>query len=172
MGIENWNAVVNGELPYEELGVEVVDDYTFTITTERPVPFLIKIMADIWVVPEHVVQDRDNDGSWALDEENWVFAGPYKLVEYNKGVNMKFEANEMYSGPFPPLLDKHEVIFMEPETRFNAYKNDELGVHGWRLRAGPSALGHGRNQRQSGTAGTTHLLAQLHHLLPLLRHVQ
>ena len=126
MGIENWGAVVNGELPYEELGVEAVDDYTFTITTERPVPFLIKIMADVWVVPEHVVQDRNDDGSWALNEENWVFAGPYKLVEYNKGINMLFEANEMYSGPFPPLLDKLEVIFMEPETRFNAYKNDEL----------------------------------------------
>ena len=36
--IENWAKVVSGEVPPEELGVKKVDDYTFTITTDRPDP--------------------------------------------------------------------------------------------------------------------------------------
>ncbi len=130
MGVTNWSDVVSGKLPPEELGVQKVDDYTFTVTTERPTPFLYKIMSDLWVVPEHVVQDRLNDGSWAFDEDNWVFAGPFKLVEYKKGERLVFEANEMYTGPFKPYVDRVEYIFMTPEVRFAAYKNDELDIIG------------------------------------------
>jgi ABC-type transport system substrate-binding protein len=50
MGIKNWAQVVSGELPPEELGVKAVDDHTLTIETDYPVPYLIKIMADVWVV--------------------------------------------------------------------------------------------------------------------------
>ena len=172
MGIENWGAVVGGEVDAAELGVKAVDDYTFTITTERPVPFLIKIMADVWVVPQHVVQDRLKDGTWALNEENWVFAGPYKLVEYNKGQNMRFEPNERYTGPFLPQLEEIEVIFMEPETRFNAFKNDELDTigGGYEQDLPPSAMAE--IMADPAMTEQLNLLAQFHHLLPLFRHLQ
>ncbi|MCB9137347.1 MAG: peptide ABC transporter substrate-binding protein [Caldilineaceae bacterium] len=130
MGISNWGAVVSGDLPPEELGVAKVDDYTFTITTDRPTPFLYKIMADVWVVPEHVVQDRLDDGSWAFDPEKQVFAGPFIVAEYDKGERIVFEANKTYTGPFKPFVDRIELIFMTPEVRFAAYKNDELDYIG------------------------------------------
>lgn len=130
MGIVNWSKVVSGDVPAEELGVQAVDEMTFTITTERPVPFLIKIMADVWVVPKHVVKDRLDDGSWAFDQNNWVFAGPFKLESYTRGKELVFVANEMYTGPFPPMIDRLVLPFIEPEVRFNAYKNDELDAIG------------------------------------------
>jgi len=37
-GIKNWNQVIAGELPPEELGVVAVDDYTLAITTEDLFP--------------------------------------------------------------------------------------------------------------------------------------
>jgi ABC-type transport system substrate-binding protein len=129
-GIVNWGEVVSGDVPPEELGVKKVDDYTFTITTERPTPYLIKIMADVWVVPKHIVKDRLDDGSWAFNEANWVSAGPFKLESYTKGKELVFVANDMYTGPFPPMMDKIVVTFMEPGVRFNAYKNDELDAIG------------------------------------------
>lgn len=130
MGIVNWGKVVNGEAPAEELGVKKVDDYTFTVTTDRPTPFLIKIMADVWVVPQHIVKDRLDDGTWALKQENWVFAGPYKLESYEKGKQLVFVANDKYSGPFPPLADKLIYSFIDPAVRFAAYKNGELDAIG------------------------------------------
>ena len=56
-GIKNWDAVVSGDLPPEELGAKVVDDYTFTVETNQPAPFLVKQFADLWLAPEHIVKD-------------------------------------------------------------------------------------------------------------------
>jgi ABC-type transport system substrate-binding protein len=140
--IANWSAVVKGEKPPEELGVKAVDDHTFTITTDRPTPYLIKIMADAWVVPKHVVKDRLDDGSWAFKPENWVSAGPYKQESHEKGKQLVFVANDKYTGPFPPMMDKIVVNFMEPEVRWNAYKNGELDAIGGGYQADlpPSAM--------------------------------
>jgi len=141
-GIVNWAGVVSGEVPPEELGVKKVDDYSFSITTERPAPYLIKIMADVWVVPKHIVKDRLDDGSWAFNQENWGSCGPYITEAYEKGKQLVFVANDKYTGPFPPLMDKIVINFMEPEVRWTAYKNDELDAIGGGYQADlpPSAM--------------------------------
>jgi peptide/nickel transport system substrate-binding protein/oligopeptide transport system substrate-binding protein len=128
--IENWGKVVSGEVAPEELGVKKVDDYTFTIKTDVPTPYLYKIMADAWVVPQHVVKDRLNDGSWAFDPNNQVFAGPFKLESYEKGKQMVFVANDKYTGPFKPMVDKVIVPIMDVNVRFAAYLNGELDYVG------------------------------------------
>lgn len=129
-GIVNWGAVVDGDVPPEELGVKKVDDYTFAITTERPAPYLVKIMADVWVVPKHIVKDRLDDGAWAFKEENRVSCGPYIMEAYERGKQLVFVANDKYTGPFPPMMDKIVVSFMQPEVRWSAYKNGELDAIG------------------------------------------
>ncbi len=128
--IVNWGKVVSGEVAPEELGVKAVDANTFTITTDRPTPYLIKLMADAWVMPKHVIQDRLNDGSWAFDPEKQVFAGPFRLESYEKGKQLNFVANEKYTGPHKPMIDKLTVVFMDPQVRFAAYKNNELDFIG------------------------------------------
>jgi peptide/nickel transport system substrate-binding protein/oligopeptide transport system substrate-binding protein len=141
-GIQNWGAVASGELPPEELGAKVVDDYTFTVTTDQPAPFLVKMFADLWVVPEHIVQDRLADGSWALDPEKAISAGPYKLDYWTKGVEIVWVANDKYTGPYPPMMDKIVTTFMTPETRWNAYQNGEVDVigYGYEVDLPPAAL--------------------------------
>ena len=116
-GIENWGAVVNGDLPPEELGAKVVDDYTFTVTTDQPTPFLVKQFADLWVAPKHIVKDRLADGSWALDPATAVSAGPYKLDHWDKGKEIVWVANDKYTGPYRPMMDKIVISFMTPEVR-------------------------------------------------------
>lgn len=141
-GIANWDAVVSEELPPEELGVKKVDDYTFTVTTNQPAPFLVKMFADLWVAPKHVVKDRMADGSWALDPATAVSAGPYKLDHWDKGKEIVWVANDKYTGPYPPTMDKVVGTFMTPEVRYNAYKNGELDVigYGYEVDLPPSAL--------------------------------
>ncbi len=142
MGVTNWAGVTSGDLDPSELGVEKVDDYTFTVTTDQPAPFLIKQFADIWVVPEHIVGDRMADGSWAFDPETAVSAGPYKLESYAKGVRMNLVANDKYTGPYPPMMDRIEISFMDPNTRFNAYQNGEVDIigYGYEVDLPPAAM--------------------------------
>jgi len=130
-GIQNWGQVVSGELPPEELAAKMVDDYTFTVTTDQPAPFLIKQFADLWVVPKHILQDRLVDGSWSLDPATAVSAGPYKLEKWEKGKGLTMVANDKYTGPFPPMMDKIEITFMDPNVRFNAYRNGEVDIIGY-----------------------------------------
>ncbi len=131
LGIVNWDAVVSGDLPPEELGAKVVDDYTFTVTTNVPTPFLVKQFADLWVVPEHIVQDRLADGSWALDPATHVAAGPYKLDHWDKGVEIVWVPNDKYTGPYPAMMEQIVGYFMDTEVRWNAYKNDEVDIMGY-----------------------------------------
>ena len=141
-GIVNWDAVVSGEKPPEELGAKVVDDYTFTVTTNQPAPFLVKMFADLWLAPKHVVKDRMADGSWALDPATAVSAGPYKLDHWTKGKEIVWVANDKYTGPYPPMMDEIVITFMTPEVRYNAYKNDELDIigYGYEVDLPPAAL--------------------------------
>jgi len=46
--IANWGDVVSGKKPAEELGAKKIDDYTFSVTTDQPTPYLDKIFADLW----------------------------------------------------------------------------------------------------------------------------
>jgi ABC-type transport system substrate-binding protein len=141
-GIVNWDAVVSGDLPPEELGVKKVDDYTWTVTTNQPTPFLVKQFADLWVAPKHIVKDRLADGSWALDPETAISAGPYKLDHWTKGKEIVWVANDKYTGPYPPMMDQIVGTFMEPDVRYNAYKNSELDVigYGYEVDLPPAAL--------------------------------
>ena len=172
MGIQNWSQVVSGEVPPEELGVKKVDDYTFTITTDQPTPYLIKIMSDVWVVPQHIVKDRLDDGTWALKPENWVFAGPYKLETWDKGKQLVFVANDKYTGPFPPMLDKIVYKFIDPQVSFAALQERRTGFPGRRIYWRSATIGDCGNHGQPRFEEGTDFLAQLHDLLPLLRHVE
>ncbi len=141
-GITNWGAVVSGDMPPEDLGAQVVDDYTFTVTTDQPAPFLVKQFADLWVAPKHIVKDRMADGSWALDPATAVSAGPYKLEKWEKGKEIVWVANDKYTGPYPATMDKIVNVFMTPETRFNAYQNGELDIigYGYEIDLPPASL--------------------------------
>jgi len=143
-GIVNWDAVVSGDVPPEELGAKKVDDYTFTVTTNQPAPFLVKMFADLWVAPKHVVKDRLADGTWALNDDSSkvVSCGPYKLDHWTKGKEIVWVANDKYTGPYPPTMDKIVGTFMTPEVRFAVYKNDELDIigYGYEVDVPPAAL--------------------------------
>ena len=135
--IVNWGKLVNGEVPPEELGAKVVDDYTFTVVTDQPTPYLPKIFAQLWVAPKHIVKDRLNDGTWAMDQNNWVFAGPYKIAEWNKGKNIILVLNEKYTGPLKPMHEKIIATVVEgvdAQAQWVMWKNGELDVMGGRSR--------------------------------------
>ena len=149
-----------------------MDDYTFTVTTDRPTPYLVKLFADLWVVPQHVVKDRDTMAPGPPTQRPPVLAGPYKMEKWEKGKEIVLTANDKYTGPYPPHAEKIDVIIMDPNVRFNAYKNGELDVIGHLFDSRLDALGHGRDDSRPRVEEAAHLLAQLHHLLHVLRHLE
>ena len=54
--IKNGEAVATGKMPVSELGVKAVDDKTFQVTTEKPIPYMPMIMGfpTSWPIPKAI----------------------------------------------------------------------------------------------------------------------
>jgi len=125
-GIKNWKKVEKGELPLEELGVKVLDDYTLTVTTDEPKPYLPAVLAWFHAVPRHAVEKYGDE--YATRAETMVCGGPFKVSEWIKGDHITLVSNPYYSGPWKPYLRK--IVFKygtsSPEAGFPAYLNNEI----------------------------------------------
>ncbi len=100
--IKNASKVYNKEVPVEELGVTAVDDFTLRITTEVPTPYLPGIGTWYGVAPQHAYEESGDN--WALDPAKFVSSGPFKLTQFERGVQHKWELNTEYKGIRRPYV--------------------------------------------------------------------
>lgn len=92
--------------------VEVVDDHTVRIATEKPYPLFHEILTfgNFAMLPPKYVKEK-GDAHFA---RNPVGTGPYKFVEWRKGERTTLEANEQYWKGAPAI--KTLVFRVIPET--------------------------------------------------------
>ncbi|MEZ4527051.1 MAG: ABC transporter substrate-binding protein [Desulfobacterales bacterium] len=108
--------------------VEKTDDYTVKITTEKPSPLLLRIIAEFWAMipPEYHKKVGENG---FLNHP--VGTGPFKFKEWKKGDRIIFEANPDYWEKGLPKVK--ELIFRpipESATRVAAIKTGEVDIVG------------------------------------------
>ena len=111
--LENGAAYNKGEVDVEELGVKLIDDYTFSLTTTVPIPYyMFKINWHAAPVPRHMIEEHGDD--WANDPATAPSNGPYRIAEWNRGQNVIFTPNPYYTGRYPATLEqKIQVIIPE-----------------------------------------------------------
>ena len=111
--LENGEAYNKGEVDVEELGVELIDEYTFSLTTTVPIPYyMFKINWHAAPVPRHMVEEHGDD--WANDPATAPSNGPYRIAEWNRGQNVIFTPNPYYTGRYPATFEqKIQVIIPE-----------------------------------------------------------
>ncbi|MFB1099581.1 peptide ABC transporter substrate-binding protein [Terribacillus sp. JSM ZJ617] len=94
--IENATAVNTGEAELDELGVKAVDDYTLEVQLEKPVPYFESLTTFPTFMPLNQKFVEEQGDSYALEAENLLSNGPFKMTEWNHGSTMKFEKNDTY----------------------------------------------------------------------------
>jgi len=126
--IKNWDKVSKGELPFEELGLKAVDDYTLQIVTASPRPYLPTVLTWWFAVPEHIVKLYGDD--YAASAEHLVCSGPFKVDKWIKGQKIIYVSNPEYNGAWKPYLNKIVEVSGtgEAEVGFPAYLSNELDV--------------------------------------------
>jgi oligopeptide transport system substrate-binding protein len=79
--VENAEAINNGKMPPETLGIEAKDDKTLVVHLNQPVPFLPLMLTHqtTYPVPQHVVLAKGKE--W-VKPENYVCNGPYVYKEW------------------------------------------------------------------------------------------
>jgi peptide/nickel transport system substrate-binding protein len=92
--------------------VEIVDEHTVRIVTEKPYPAIHEILTfgNFGMVPPKYVKEK-GDAHFA---RNPVGTGPFKFVEWRKGERTTLEANEQYWKGAPAI--KTLVFRVIPET--------------------------------------------------------
>ncbi|WP_421792328.1 peptide ABC transporter substrate-binding protein [Hyphobacterium sp.] len=127
--IENAQAVNQGEMPPEAVGVEAVDDDTFVIRLENPAPYLPGLLTHYttFPVPRHVVEEV---GDQWVQPEHIEVNGPYQLVQWSTNNFVHVERNELFFDNENVCIDE---VFYYPTVDSSAgvrrVQNDELHVN-------------------------------------------
>ncbi len=122
--IQNWNEVVAGELPVEELGIKAIDDLTLQITTVEVFPPLPGVLKFAFLMQKKALEEHGP--LYNSDPATAVSSGPFMLEEFDPGNRIVLVANPNYTGYRPPRLQRIEGIYMAPATFFAAFQNGEI----------------------------------------------
>ncbi len=126
----SWDRVLEMDLPDGNAGLladtiektAAPDDTTFEVTLQRPnAAFLNSVVPSM--VASVVSQDavEDNGGVEAGEpneylQTNMVGTGPYKLIEWNRNENLRFEVNDEYWGE-PAAKELRVDVVSDPDVR-------------------------------------------------------
>ena len=123
--IKNAEKYYNGEATADELGINVIDDYTLEVTLESPTTYFPQLLAFPTYAPlrEDIVS-ADPEG-WATKPETYVTNGAFKLVQWDMKDQLVFEKNENYWNKDSIKLDKLTFKLVTDET--TAYSELQAG---------------------------------------------
>ncbi|HNP71772.1 MAG TPA: peptide ABC transporter substrate-binding protein, partial [Kouleothrix sp.] len=126
--IKNWDDVVAGKIPTDQLGVKAIDAHTLQIETQTPAPYIPAMMLYSQALQKKALEAHG--GLYNSDVATSVSAGPYILKEWRKGDRVIYEANPKYKGKNKPFIQKVISIGSAPSTDFAAYQNGEIDFIG------------------------------------------
>ena len=124
--------------------VEVLDDYTVRVRWKESLytNFLTTVGFPIlpeflWAYDEHGERFPDETLGVRVNQ-HWyghrgtVGTGPYRMMEYEPGAQIRLERNEDYWGPKPPIKRIHYPIYTDPNRTLLMLKAHEVDAGGLR----------------------------------------
>ncbi|TBR42018.1 peptide ABC transporter substrate-binding protein [Marinomonas agarivorans] len=126
--ITNASDIIAGKKPASSLGVKALDDYTFEVTLERPVPYFVKMTAHqtMFPAPKKVIEKFGSD--W-IKPGNIVSNGAYKMDEWVVNEKMVFTRNTHYWNDAETIINKVTILPIEsPAVELTRFQAGEMDV--------------------------------------------
>ncbi|RYG89519.1 peptide ABC transporter substrate-binding protein [Loktanella sp. IMCC34160] len=131
MSIENVDAVIGGEAPLEDLGVEATDDHTLVVHLSQPLPYFAQMVTHSTTFPVHQATVEAHGTEWTKPG-NIVSNGAYVLTEHVPQERSVRERNPMYWDNDNTIIEKVTALVINDEnnalTRFLAGELDRTEV--------------------------------------------
>jgi ABC-type oligopeptide transport system substrate-binding subunit len=127
--VKNFKEANEGKVPVDQIGVSAVNATTLQITTSEPTPYLLMLLSDLYVVPQHVVSKAGDP--WSQSPTTAVSSGPFKLASWDRDKEVVYAANPMYRGIRKPLLEKIVYKIGQDQAFFPAYLAGEVDAIPW-----------------------------------------
>ncbi|HWK54187.1 MAG TPA: peptide ABC transporter substrate-binding protein [Hyphomicrobiales bacterium] len=128
--VKNAEAINNGQLPVEALGVTALDDYTLEVELESPTGYFLSLTSFMIYYPvreDFYVAQR---GRYFADVQNMLFNGPFKVTSWVHGASLRMEKNERYWNSGIVQLNVVDIPYItnDSQARFNLFKDGKLAV--------------------------------------------
>ena len=125
--LKNGQAIEQGNMDVEELGVKAVDDNTLEVTLEHPTSYFLSLIGSSGQyapLRQDIVEKYGTD--FAATSEKNVYSGPFVMTSSEDNV-WTFEKNDNYWDKDSINLDKCELNYVEnPDTQLSMYEAGDL----------------------------------------------
>ena len=126
--IENAEAVVNGTLPPERLGVRAIDDHTLEIRLHSPTPYLLGLLTHSSTYPVHRPSLKKYGALFARPG-NLVGNGAFRLDEWVVQSHIRLVRNKYFWDDRRTTLDEVWYYPVESaESELNRYRANEFDL--------------------------------------------
>ncbi|MBB64499.1 MAG: ABC transporter substrate-binding protein [Waddliaceae bacterium] len=125
--IKNADKVKSGELPVEDLGVEILNSHTLRVSLESPTPYFLELLSTSPFLPvHHHIAKRNPD--WARDAKpDFVSNGPFYLNKWKHQNELVLKKNPHYWDKDSVTLKKIVMSMIEDSnTELQLFQSGEL----------------------------------------------
>ncbi|MFT2098967.1 peptide ABC transporter substrate-binding protein [Marinomonas sp. 2405UD66-6] len=126
--IVNASKIIAGEADPSTLGVKAIDDYTFQVNLERPVPYFVKMTSHqtMFPAPKAIIEKWGSDWTKA---EHIVSNGAYKMDEWVVNEKMVFSRNENYWNDDKTVINKITILPIEsPNAELKRFQAGQMDL--------------------------------------------
>jgi oligopeptide transport system substrate-binding protein len=126
--IQNAREVLAGELPVEDLGISLLDEYTMQITLTGPTPYFLSLLASPVAFPVHRANVEQFGGQFARPGD-LVSNGAFVLADWKPRVSIGLQRNPNFREADQVLVDR--VVYVHTEDLAAEIKQFRLGELDW-----------------------------------------
>jgi len=130
--VKNAEAINNGELPVEALGVTALDDRTLRVSLERPVAYFDKLVAFTTYFPIREDFYTATAGRYGADADTMVYNGPFALTRWVHGAHVRMEKNPYYWNHERVMIEVIDFPYVttDPNASLNLFKDQKVAYTG------------------------------------------
>ncbi len=126
--IKNAEAIQQGEMPLNDLGVRAVGDFELEVELERPCGYCLSLMPHGTFFPINKTFYENKGTRFGSEAEHILENGPFKMTEWIHESHIVLRKNEHYWGRDNIFLNEIRIgyITADNRTRLNLFRDNQI----------------------------------------------
>ncbi|WP_371328487.1 ABC transporter substrate-binding protein [Pantoea sp. 1.19] len=126
--LEHAQAVIDGQLPVEKLGVTALDDSTVQVTLSQPVGYFLQFVAHTSLFPVSEKHVRQYGDSWTRPGK-MVSSGAYSLDDWVVNEKIVLTRNPRYWNNDKTVIERVSFLpIADAAAEVNRFRSGEIGI--------------------------------------------
>ncbi len=125
--VKNAQAINEGKMPVDQLGVTAVDEKTLKVELATPVPYFEKLTIFGCFLPKNEKYAKEQGAKYALEANTTIYNGPFVLSDWKHADGWTYKKNPDYWDASAVKLDTINVkVVKDTSTLVNLYKTKKV----------------------------------------------